>query len=393
MKLDEITIRGFRSLAEVSWKPGDVNLLIGPNGGGKSNLLGALDMLAAAADGRLAKFVQAAGGVDALAWNGDAEKLGFLVRSFEETPDRGPVPRCLRYALEIVRLGARADYFIDREAFSITEPPGTPVEGSELFSRSGQDVTSTASEIDSDSGSITSRETALSLLGGPFSPVASIKHYREYLASWKIYRYFSTVPEASIRKASIARSETVVDESADNVTAVLHTLYTGVAEFRREVDLAMTAVFGEEFKELVFPPAADQRVQLRVRWRSLRQAQSSADLSDGTLRFLFLLAVLANPNRPPLIAIEEPDLGLHPSMLPVVAEHAAEAARHSQVFFTTHSSSFLDAFRDRTPTTTVVECRKGRTNLTVLTGDKLDYWLEQYTLGELFRSGELEAVE
>jgi predicted ATPase len=88
----------------------------------------------------------------------------------------------------------------------------------------------------------------------------------------------------------------------------------------------MRAAFGDDFEELVFPPAADQRIQLRIRWRSLQREQSAADLWEGTLRFLFLLAVLANPSPPPVIAIDEPETGLHPAMVPIVAEYAREAA-------------------------------------------------------------------
>ena len=116
-------------------------------------------------------------------------------------------------------------------------------------------------------------------------------------------------------------------------------------------------------------------------WRSLQREQSAADLSDGTLRFLFLLAALANPSPPPLIAIDEPETGLHPSMLPIVAEYARDAAQHTQVILTTHSPELLDAFGNEPPTTTVVEWKDGQTMLRVLAGDRLDYWLKKYTHG------------
>jgi predicted ATPase len=127
-------------------------------------------------------------------------------------------------------------------------------------------------------------------------------------------------------------------------------------------------------------------------WVCLLGPLTAADLSDGMLRFLFLQAVLANPAPPPLIAIDEPETGLHPSMLPIVADNARAAADRTQIILTTHSPEFLDAFRDEPPTTTVVERQDGETQLRVLSGEELDYWLQQYTLGELYRSSELEAM-
>jgi predicted ATPase len=119
------------------------------------------------------------------------------------------------------------------------------------------------------------------------------------------------------------------------------------------MNLAMSAAFGSDFEKVVFPPAADQRIQMRVRWKSLKHDPS--DISDGTLRFMFLVTVLANPKRPEFIAIEEPETGLHPSMLPIIADFAAEAAEHAQIVFTTHSPAFLDAIGKHNPTVTVVE--------------------------------------
>lgn len=174
---------------------------------------------------------------------------------------------------------------------------------------------------------------------------------------------------------------------------MLHTLYTGDREFKRDIDAAMRVAFGDDFEELVFPPAADQKIQLRVRWKSLQHEQSAADLSDGTLRFLFLLTVLASPSPAPAIAIDEPETGLHPSMLPLIAEYAVDASTRSQVILTTHSPQLLNAFSENRPTTTVAKWENGETTLLTLSGEALDYWLNEYSLGGLFESGELEQME
>ena len=101
---------------------------------------------------------------------------------------------------------------------------------------------------------------------------------------------------------------------------------------------------------------------------------------------------LANPNPPGLIGIDEPETGLHPSMLPIVAEYAAEASRRSQVVLTTHSPELLDAFGDTVPTVTTVSRDKGATTLKVVDGDELQRWLESYSLGELQRARAVESI-
>ncbi len=105
-----------------------------------------------------------------------------------------------------------------------------------------------------------------------------------------------------------------------------------------------------------------------------------------------LVTVLASPDAAPVIAIDEPETGLHPSMFPIIAEYAVEAAERSQVILTTHSPQFLDAFKDTFPTTTVAMWDSGQTVLKVLEGDTLREWLKGYSLGKLFQSGELEGL-
>jgi len=186
----------------------------------------------------------------------------------------------------------------------------------------------------------------------------------------------------------------MMDKYAGNFVSVLHTLYSQDKDFQERIDSAMLAAFGPEYDGLLFPPAADQRVQLGMRWKSLRRAQTASDMSDGTLRYLYLLCLLANPNPPSLIAVDEPETGFHPSMLPIIAEFAVAASKRTQVVMTTHSVQLLDAFKvtDTVPTVTVALWEDGETKLTTLEDDELAPWLERYSLGALFNSGTLEAI-
>ena len=371
MKLLQLDIEGFRSLFKVTWKPGDLNVVIGPNASGKSNLLKVLEMLSTAARGGLGKYIQREGGMEPLLWDGRTEEILFRLKTAPVEENRDLERESLTYGLDLVRLGITSStYRIEYEILGNYHrvEKGEKDQPFKLLERNLYNAVifdETEKELTASPDSISEQETLLSMAAGPFTINRLIAAYQTNLSNWRIYQDFQTHREAAIRLPTLVQTETSVAADGQNLIAVLHTLYTGSREFKQDLNKAMAAAFGDDFEELVFPPAADQRIQLRVRWKSLQREQPAADLSDGTLRFLFLIAVLANPKPPPLIAIDEPETGLHPSMLPIVAEYAAEASRRSQVIFTTHSAEFLDAFGDTVPTTTVVHREDGKTCLRI----------------------------
>lgn len=110
-------------------------------------------------------------------------------------------------------------------------------------------------------------------------------------------------------------------------------------------------------------------------------------LSDGTLRFLCLLAILCDPAPPPLIVIEEPELGLHADAIALVARLLRAAAERTQLIVTTHSDALVDAFTDTPEVVVVVERDERGTKLRRLSRDVLSEWLEKYRLGPLWSMG------
>lgn len=112
-------------------------------------------------------------------------------------------------------------------------------------------------------------------------------------------------------------------------------------------------------------------------------------LSDGTLRYLSLLVALYNPSPTSLICIEEPELGLHPDILPTLAEIFKEVSQEKQLIITTHSEILIDALSDTPESVIVCENNEGHTTLERLSRDNLKEWLKEYSLGELWSRGEL----
>jgi len=395
MKIESLRVKGYRSFYDVEWHPGDLNVIIGPNASGKSNLLRALELLSVSARRGLGKHIEAEGGMEPLVWDGVAGSIELELRLTPPPPDTK-----WRYRLELVRLGKTSAYRVERELladFASMERGEKPGPYKALERQQQRVVVFDASQqrLVPPEESVAEEETLLSMAAGPFAANRQIPMFQECFASWGIYQDLHTNRDAAIRQAAVTGVEERVAPDGQNLVKVLHTLYQRDREFKQEVNAAMKAAFGEEFEELIFPPAAAQRIQFGVRWKSLKREQPAADLSDGTLRFLLLLAVLCAPKPAPLIAIDEPETGLHPSMLPIIAEYAAEASKRTQIIFTTHSPAFLDVFKEISPqpTITVVDWVQGKTELGIRSGEELEHWLQHYTLGEMFRSGELEARE
>jgi len=398
MKILSLDIEGFRSLKHIAdWRPGDLNVIIGPNGSGKSNLLRVLELLAVSAQGGLAQFVQSCGGMEPLVWDGEAESIKLHAKCSPPDPRRDVTEESMTYVLRLDRVGKSGEYRIGYEMLGnywkveqkLSSQPFKFLERQGLRAKVFDEQQHSLAAPEEN---VPLLETLLSLAADPFTQNRLLPPFRAQMSAWSVYHDFHTNRDAAIRQPVVTRHEKRVLPDGQNLISVLHTLYTNDREFKKEINAAMRAAFGDDFEELVFAPAADQRIQLRVRWKSLKREQSAADLSDGTLRFLFLLTVLSSPDPAPLIAIDEPETGLHPSMLPIVAEYSADAARRTQVILTTHSPQFLDAFGKTIPTTTVMKWNEGETQLKTIDGEELAGWLKEYSLGALHNSGELEAM-
>ena len=121
-------------------------------------------------------------------------------------------------------------------------------------------------------------------------------------------------------------------------------------------------------------------------------AVPASRLSDGSMKYLCLLAILLNPHPPPIVCIEEPEMGMHPDLLPKIADLLVEASQQCQLIVTTHSDILVDALTDRPESVVVCEKHDGKTSMTRLDRRDLSSWLGKYRLGELWTKGQLGGV-
>ena len=121
-------------------------------------------------------------------------------------------------------------------------------------------------------------------------------------------------------------------------------------------------------------------------------AVPASRVSDGSLRYLCLLAILLDPEPPPLVGIEEPEVGVHPDLIPKLADLLVDASRRCQLVVTTHSDILVDALSERPDSVVVCEKHDGQTTMARLDAGHLTHWLEKYRLGQLWTRGDLGGV-
>jgi len=220
---------------------------------------------------------------------------------------------------------------------------------------------------------------------------------RLVLASFAFYPGFKISPDAPARRPSQISPNPVLHPGGDNLSAILHNVFTRHA-FREAADEVRDFLRSAYpwVEEVTAEPsyAGPGSVSVRVQESGVQRQMELADLSDGMLRFLCLEAALLNPALPTLIAIDEPELGLHPRLLPIVADIIKTGAERTQVLVTTHSPDLLQCFDlDQIAVMTREEtCAGWYRPSTRESLRKMLQAIEGDTLADLHRSGELEAM-
>lgn len=360
---------------------GPLNVIIGPNGAGKSNLLESIALLQSAPE-QLLKPIREGGGVRDWLWKGGQ---GTPTAALEVVLDNLKGPQRLRYQLAFTEVGQRfqiVDERIENEKPVSEQHPqayfyyhfnhGRPVLNVKDQKRSLQQE-----DVDLERSILSQRRDPdqypeLTYLG---QVLGKIRLYRE----WSFGRY---TPPRLPQKADLPNEH--LEPDCSNLGLVLNRLRRD-PEVKRRLLTALQALYDG---------IDDYDVQIeggtvQVFFHEGRFTIPATRLSDGTLRYLCLLAVLCHPNPPPLICIEEPELGLHPDVLPTLADLLKEASTRTQLIVTTHSDVLVDAMSDQPESVLVAEKGEHGTTLTRLDAEKLKPWLEKYRLGQLWTRGEI----
>lgn len=364
-----------------------LNVLIGPNASGKSNLIEAISLLAATPRDLLKPF-QEGGGAEEWLWKG--RESGLSVATVEANLGYRR-SRSLSYKLSFSAIDSRFRLFSER----IWEGSEADVRKNPPFYVLSRGVPTLRANIGRDSV-----RPATKLPKGEFEPNQSILSQRK---DPKIYpeltyigdqlgriRFFR---EWSLSRASATRLAQRADlpndfllEDASNLGLVLNDLQNRLNTKR--MILEKLRLFYDDLED-VTTRVQGGAVQIFFHEKGLSTPVPATRLSDGTLHYLCLLVILLHPEPPSLICLEEPELGLHPDILPKIADLLIDASQRTQLIVTTHSETLVSRLSEIPEAVVVCERDDQGTHLRRLEPDKLRTWLDKYMLGELWRMGEI----
>jgi predicted ATPase len=359
--LDKLTIKGFKSIRKLEgFQLTNLNILIGGNGVGKSNLIDFFRMLRAMLElslpdlgsSNLEAYIADGGGSDDFLFNGPKTtdqieietRFGFNGYRFKLAPTMN----------ETFIINEEARYFKGGQTgwWDLGSGHSTPL----LLKDKNQ------------SGVKGGRSIAA--------------HIYAAIKSWKIYHFHDTSKAARMRRFETIDDADYLRFDASNIAPFLFNLKTNKKDAYDEVvnTIRLVTPFFDDF---ILKPNKNEKIRLRWRQKGSDYPFKPCHLSDGTLRFICLATALLQPEPPATILIDEPELGLHPYAIEILAELVEASSKRMQIIVSTQSPALVDYFE---PENIIVVNRKnGESIFERLNQNDFSTWLKDYSLGDLWR--------
>lgn len=391
MLLHSIQLKNFLSYGPQSppFPLQKLNVIIGANGSGKSNLLEAIALLKSTPQ-ELVRPIRTGGSVKDWIWK-DGLNKDIPVAGIEVVVDKGKkqhIRQNLRYRFDFTETGKRFDIVDEKLEYE------TAIAGKErplFFYKYERGTPILNVKIKDNWNPRTLRKETIdpekSILAQRYDPdtYLEISYLADSFKEIKIYRDWAFGPFSPIRQSQkIDSMGQHLAEDMSNLINILSKLKKDNIARGKFIEYLRAAYEGIEDCDFEI---AGGSAEIYVREGNI--TIPATRLSDGTLRLLCLLAVLCDPVPPPLICIDEPELGLHPDLVNMMADALRYATERTQVIVTTHSVGLVDAFTDTPEAIVVCEKNDGCTQLRRLVPAELEAWLKDYELGQLWSRGHI----
>lgn len=388
-------ILSFRD-SQVDLRP--LNILIGPNASGKSNLIEAVGVLQALPTD-LPSFFRKNGPVSDWIWKGGSghgceSQMAGIAAVIDNPESVRLSEKSLRYEIRITDNNERLQ--VVGETLESIEPSVTHHDQPHLYLsvEDGYGQVSRGHSVDGEEGGESPAPVTVDYFAPVKSALSELRNSIDFPTLSQTAQRFSSIriyKNLNVGRDSPAGRPQRTDDEADflredfgNLSLVVHNLQGRPAGALMDEYLKRFYEGYERMHSRVFGGA----IQLTVNETGMSESIPASRLSDGTLRFIALLAILCHPNPPGLVCIEEPELALHPDAMPILADLLDRASERTQIIVTTHSPDLVDQFTSNPDA--VVVCERGfdgDTELNRLSEDDLREWLDEYRLAELWKKG------
>lgn len=362
--LEKLSVTGFKSIRELKDFPlNDLNVFVGANGAGKSNLIELFRMLSAMSEKNFSKFILAHNGADGFLFNGP--KVTRAISAEFVFTSRSHFARGSNtYRFEATPTADGRTFLLAEEREYVSTSPrsyGPAAEESRL--RDQKDEKS---------------------WNGKWQGVGHFVY--DSISNWMVYHFHDTGANAPMRRYEIVEDCRRLRSDASNIAPFLLRLKTNSSLSRYYTEIAnavrLVIPFFDDFRLDVYQMGEAEKVALSWQQKGSDFPMQPFHLSDGSIRFICLAAALLQPAPPSMIIIDEPELGLHPEAIEILSELIQDAAKRTQIVVATQSPLLLDQFAIED--IVVVNRKEGQSTFERLDEKDFTVWLEDYSVGELW---------
>lgn len=324
--LKEITIENFKSIKKLKLKLGRLNILIGPNNSGKSNIIDCFRFLGEFTEFRFPEKITDQGGLNSIIFGkDDANEISIGYKTLLNKKEFAyhikirNIKGCIHIAQETLRFKEKDQR--DKTLFVLDGEKGM------MCGESGKYR---------DFSKVACPAIGVFLLYSPDKIVPA--EFLTYLKNWRFYNFIPS----HMRDFPPSEKNYITDKDGKNFAQVLNTLQGEERAIFLEIEDILKTALGNQIELLSITPTDDKRTKMIIKEKYHHSKFDSQETSDGILNFLGYLSVLLSPKPASLICFEEPENHIHPKLFGILSELIKDAAERTQIIVSTHSTSFLD---------------------------------------------------